>query len=209
MFTTFIEYDWNNCQFEYYSSISISIKYGRFDTKIICHACLGIVSFCRGGNGKENSGLPIDDSSYILPYLGDLLNAVATGPLPLDVASNTVVYNRAFASIACLADVAKEDFAPYYDNIIHGLMECVSFGLQRDANGMISASGSTSHETVSLRGSAVEAATIVGQSIGEEDNRFHSEAEKIMNLIVPLHGTPLSLEDIDIHPPRTTPILVE
>jgi hypothetical protein len=154
--------------------------------KIICHACLGIVSFCRGGNGKENSGLPIDDSSYILPYLGDLLNAIATGPLSLDVASNTVVYIRAFASIACLADVAKEDFAPYYDNIIHGLMECVSFGLQRDANGMISASGSTSHETVSLRGSAVEAATIVGQSIGEEDNRFHSEAEKIMNLIVPL-----------------------
>ena len=150
-------------------------------SKIICHACLGIISFCRGGN----TGTSVD-TSYILPYLGDLLNAIATGPLTLDVRSNVVVYIRAFASVACLADVAETEFAPFYDNIIPGLMECVSFGLERDSNGGFLGSGSSAHEIIALRGAAIEAVTIVGKAIGSEDGRFDSEALKIMNLIVPL-----------------------
>ena len=150
-------------------------------SKIVCHACLGIISFCRGGNGSSSI-----DASYILPYLGDLLNAIATGPLTLDVRSNVVVYIRAFASVACLADVAEAEFAPFYDNIIPGLMECVSFGLERDSNGGVLVSGSSAHEIVALRGAAIEAVTIVGKSIGSEDGRFNPEAQKIMNLIVPL-----------------------
>lgn len=153
--------------------------------KVVCHACLGIVSFCRAGNGKENAGLSID-KSLLLPYLGDLLNAIAAGPLLKDITSNVVVYIRAFASVACLADVAGSDFATFYERIIKGLMDCVSFGLFIDTNGVIKSSGQNSHESVSLRGAAIEAATIVGQSIGDEDDRFHPEAETIMNMVIPL-----------------------
>lgn len=150
-------------------------------SKIVCHACLGIISFCRGGNVGTSV-----DSSYILPYLGDLLNAIATGPLTLDVRSNIVVYIRSFASVACLADVVETEFAPFYDNIIPGLMECVSFGLEHDSNGGVLVSGSSAHEIIALRGAAIEAVTIVGKAIGSEDGRFNSEAQKIMSLIVPL-----------------------
>ena len=149
--------------------------------KIVCHACLGIVSFCRGGN----TGEPVN-SSYVLPYLGDLLNAIASGPLSLDITSSTVVYSRAFSSIACLAEVAGTDFAPFYDTIMPGLMESASFGLERSMNGTISVSGSSSHETVALRGAAIMSATIVGQSISDADDRFHPEAEKLMQLIISL-----------------------
>ncbi len=179
------------------SSICIRKEYGRRIlqsfaqllmskcSKVVCHACLGIVSFCRGGNGKENAGSSID-KSFLLPYLNDLLNAIATGPLSMDIASNIVVYIRAFGSVACLADVAGTDFAPFYDMIIKGLMDCVSFGLYSDCDGMTKSSGQVSHESISLRGAAIEAATIVGQSIGDEDMRFRQEAEKIMNMVVSL-----------------------
>ncbi len=154
--------------------------------KIISHACLGIVSFCRGENGKENASTTLSVDSHILPYLGDVLSAISIGPLSRDVASSVVLYIRAFGSIACLADVAGSNFAPFYDKVIPGLMECTSFGIQRHVNCTVSATGPTSHEIVALRGAAIEAATIVGQAIGDDDIRFHSEAEKIMTLIVPL-----------------------
>ncbi len=154
-------------------------------SKVICHACLGIVSFCRGGNGKENAGASID-KTLVLPYLGDLLNAIASGLLTKDIRSNVMIYIRAFASVACLADVAGTDFAPFYDMMIRGLMDCVSFDLYYDADGIVKSTGQLSHESISLRGAAIEAATIVGLSIGDEDTRFHEEADKIMNMIIPL-----------------------
>lgn len=151
-------------------------------SKVICHACLSIVSFCRGGKSEEKDGSSIK-KSYIVPYLGDVLQAIACGPLSLDVMSNIVVYIRAFASIACLADVAGSDFASFYENVIPGLMQCVSFGLQYDQNGTVLNSSATTHEVVSLRGAAIEAVTIVGQAIGSDDDRFKPEAQKIMNIV--------------------------
>mmetsp|Transcript_27299 Transcript_27299/g.31798 ORF Transcript_27299/g.31798 Transcript_27299/m.31798 type:complete len:1305 (+) Transcript_27299:116-4030(+) len=153
--------------------------------KVLSHACLAIVSYCRGGNGKENAGVAID-KSLVLPYFGDILNAITCGPLSLDIASAAVVFIRAFGSIACLADVAENEFASYYGTIMPGLLECASFGLDRDQSGLISASGSTTHDIVALRGAAIEAATIVGQSIEESDSLFHPDAQNIMQMILPL-----------------------
>ena len=148
--------------------------------KVICHACLGIVSFCRGGEESKNQIEP----SQIAPYLGDLLNAFAVGPLSLDVSSNIVLYMRAIASIACLADVAEKEFSPYFDKIVPGLMECVSYGLQRDTNGAVMMSGLSSYEAVSLRGAAIEAVSIVGKSMGTEENPFISDAKNLMTFII-------------------------
>lgn len=164
-------------------------------SKVACHACLSIVSFCRGGKGIGKNGSSLVDSSYILPYVGDVLQAIATGPLSLDVLSNVVLYIRAFASIACLADVVGTEFAQYYDNIVPGLLQCISFGLQRDQHGSIIAPGSMSHEIVSLRGSAIEALTIAGKAVGSEDGRFKAESKNIMNLVVSILQSRVSNND--------------
>lgn len=154
-------------------------------SKVVGHVCLAIVSYCRGGNGKENAGMPID-KALVLPYIGDLLARIGSGPLSLNVADNVDVFIRAFASIACLADVSEEEFTPFYNTVMPGLLECAGYGLERDANNNISGRGSSADEIVSLRGGAIEAASIVGQAVGASQGIFHADAEKLMQLILPL-----------------------
>ena len=73
-------------------------------SKVVGHACLALVAYCRGGNGKENSGTSVE-KELVLPFLGDILNMIANGPLCFDINCNSDVFIRAFAAIECLADV--------------------------------------------------------------------------------------------------------
>ena len=139
-------------------------------TKISSHACLAIVSYCRGGNGKDDAGISID-SSLLLPFMSDVLMALASGPLAFDMANEgpnhgtVTVLVRAIAAVACLAEAVGEEFAPFYGNIMPGLMSCAQYGLDIKKVGGLT--GALAQDLVTLRGAAVEAATIVGQAVGD------------------------------------------
>lgn len=162
--------------------------------KVSAHACLVFVSFCRGGNGKDNCGVSVPKDG-LLPYLQDVLMALASGPLSLDVSDPAKVNGgavtvlvRAINAVACLADAAGADFAPYYNNIMPGLLGCSQFGLQVDPNGGVRAAGASaglSHDFATLRGSAIESATIVGEAV-ENESLFVPDAEKIVGTILPI-----------------------
>ena len=154
-------------------------------TKVLGHACLAIVAYCRGGNGKENSGFCVD-KSLLIPFSLDVLTRIGNGPLSLDIAGNVDVYIRAFAAVACWADVTQEHFEIFYSTIMPGFIECTGYGLERDATGNFTGRGSSADEFVALRGGAIEVSTIVGQAVGECDGLFHSDAMKLMQLILPL-----------------------
>ena len=163
--------------------------------KVSAHACLVLVSFCRGGNGKDNCGVSVP-KEVLVPYLQDVLTALASGPLSLDVSDPAKVSGgavtvlvRAINAVACLADAAGADFAPYYGNIMPGLLGCSQFGLQIDPNGAVRAVGGAtaglSHDFATLRGSAIESATIVGDAVDNE-SLFVPDAEKIVGTTLPI-----------------------
>lgn len=151
--------------------------------KIVSNACMSITSYCMGGEGKNtDAGI---DKSYILPFLGDVLSAIRNGPLSLDMNSNAAIYCRAFGAIVSIAGVVQEDFAKHYSNIMPGLLECAYFGLEKDHNGQITGRGLSSFEAVSVRGSAIMAASIIGSSVSEIEGIFQRDAEVLMSLILP------------------------
>ena len=167
-------------------------------TKVASHACLTVVSYCRSGNGSENCLVPVE-KSLIVPYVGNLLDALRSGPLSVDMSNpNSVdegsltVLLRAIGAVACLADVAGEDFLPHY-GVMSGLTACTLFGLQRSGQTISLASGVTNtHEMATLRGAAIEAASIVGAAIagpeGENIATYVNDASEIMSIAITLLG---------------------
>jgi hypothetical protein len=145
-------------------------------TKVAAQACGTIVSYCRGGNGSEDCMVPIS-KGLIAPYVGILLDALRSGPLSVDLTypdsvdgGRLTVLVRAIGAVACLADSVGEDFLPHYA-IMGGLKACALFGLS-GSGGMIKLAANVkknTHEMAILRGSAIEAASIVGQAISGPD----------------------------------------
>ena len=164
--------------------------------KVSSHACLALVSYCRGGSGRDNCGAPVP-RELLVPYLNDVLLALASGPLAIDVsdpakvdAGGVAVLVRAINAVACLSDAAGEEFAPFYGSVMPGLLGCAQFGLQIDAAGGVRAASSTggssaAHDLATLRGSATEAATIVGEAV-ENEGLFAPDAEKIAGIVLPV-----------------------
>lgn len=153
--------------------------------KVVCYACMAIVSYCRGGNGKLSPSSVVDKEA-IIPSLGNILTKIGNGPLSLDISSHIVVFIRAFSAVACLASVVEEDFAELYGFVMPGLMSCISYGLEMNNKNYFTGKGSTAHDLVSLRGSAIETASIVGASLGAENELFRPDAKRIMHIIVSL-----------------------
>ena len=175
-------------------------------TKIAAHACGTIVSYCRGGNGSEDCMVPIE-RGLIAPYVGNLLDALRSGPLAVDLSDpNSVdgggltVLIRAIGAVACLADAVGEDFLPHYA-IMGGLKACALFGLY-GSGGIIKlkVNVKNTHEMAILRGSAIEAASIVGQAVsgpdGENVSTYVADASEIMTIAI----TMLDGGDADIIP---------
>lgn len=164
-------------------------------SKVASNACLSIVSYCRGGNGSENCLIPID-KELIVPFVEPLLEALQASPLAVDVSNpssisegSLTVLNRAIDAIACLADASGEDFMPFY-SIVIGLKKCATFGLEQDGGLRIAAQVRNSFEVKKLRGSALEAATIVGAAVsgpdGENIEAYAQDASDIMTIATTL-----------------------
>ena len=135
--------------------------------KISAVASLALVSYGRGL--KEQA------ETMVVPFLQDLLSALLQGPLSLAVTNGTmvdscavVVQVRAIGAVAVLADAARSAFHAYYPLVMPGLLACAKLDTDN-------------YEISQLRGAAMEAMTIVGQAIGN-DNRetYLSDAEHIM-----------------------------
>mmetsp|Transcript_8011 Transcript_8011/g.18079 ORF Transcript_8011/g.18079 Transcript_8011/m.18079 type:complete len:1133 (-) Transcript_8011:122-3520(-) len=165
-------------------------------TKVASHACLTVVSYCRGGNGSENCMVPIE-KGLIVPHVGNLLDSLRSGPLAVDLSNpnsitegSLTVLIRAIGAVACLADAVGEDFLPHY-GIMSGLTACALFGLEKSGQVIkLSANVKNTHEMSMLRGSAIEAASIIGQAVsgpeGENVSIYSKDASEIMTIATTL-----------------------
>jgi hypothetical protein len=109
--------------------------------------------------------------AVICPYLNDLLRTLVEGPF----SGSTVVQSRAVQAVICLAHVAGASFVQYYSRVMP-----VLFTLAQQAN-------SREYEDVKLQATAIEAATIIGQSIGDENSHlFVEDSTRIMQWIIPV-----------------------
>jgi hypothetical protein len=86
-----------------------------------------------------------------------------------------------------LADSAGEEFVPFY-GIMAGLKSCATIGLEQQ--GGVSGQVKNSFELKKLRGSALEAATIVGAAVsgpeGENVEMYAQDASDIMTIATTL-----------------------
>ena len=161
-------------------------------TKVASHACLTVVSYCRGGNGQPDCMIPLE-KNLILSYVGSLLEALKV-PLSVDMSQQGLnegkltVLIRAIGAIACLADASGEEFLPHY-----GIMVGLKATMKACPN-------VRTHELSVLRGAAIEAASIVGQSTsgpdGENASLYAKDASEIMEFATSL----LNSEQTDIVP---------
>jgi hypothetical protein len=134
-------------------------------SKVSTVASLALVSYCRGGIKK---GGDRNDSTSVVPFLRDVLGALVCGPLSLpgmDTGSITVKA-RAMGAVACLAEAAGVEFEPWYGSVMPGLL------------------ASAQLPSVELAGAAIQAATIVGASVGAD--MFQSDANQLLAWIVPV-----------------------
>jgi hypothetical protein len=143
-------------------------------TKISAMACLAMVSYCRGDPLDKSE---MDGTRFVVPYLSNVLQALVAGPLSLELthAGAVVVKVRAVGAVACLAQASGPDFVAFYADIMPGLLACAQL------------SSGGSFEMSQLKGAAIEAATIVGQAIGEDHKHvFVGDAEHIMQWAMPV-----------------------
>jgi len=156
-------------------------------TKLSALACSAFVSYCRPTPTEV-----VDAERFVVPYLSDCLSALVAGPLSRDLndVGSIVAKVRAIGAVACLAEVSGEAFAGFYASVMPGLLSCAN------AQAPSHVAGSCSYELSRLRGSAVEAATVIGQSIGEDNNQlFVPDAECIMQSAVSILNTPNAESD--------------
>jgi hypothetical protein len=134
--------------------------------RISAMACQAVVAVCRPTTSTwddDDNGVAFQPESLLLPYLEGILRALLAVLLGCDkMVANAgvtiVVKVRAVNAIACLAQVSGDAFAPYYNNVMPTLLACAATSPSTTAN----------YETFQLAGAALEAATMVGQAIGNE-----------------------------------------
>ena len=130
-------------------------------------ACTTLAAYCR----PQDDNRKLDAERFLIPYLRELLVALVQAPL----SGPTAVQSRAVQAVLCLAHVSGPAFVPYYSQVMPGLL-----ALAQQAK-------SNQYEDVKLQTTAIEAATILGQSLGEENSHiFSQDATLIMQWIIPL-----------------------
>ena len=141
--------------------------------KLSAAGSLALVSYGRGV--KETA------ETMLVPFLQDVLSALIHGPLSLPISKGTlvdssavVVQVRAIGAVAVLADSSGTAFRSYYPQVMPGLLACAKM----DSN---------HEEILQLRGAALEAMTIVGQAIGDDNLEMYLyDAGQVMGLAIPL-----------------------
>ena len=148
-------------------------------SKVSSQACSALVSFCRGGMASATDKEV--RTEVVSTFTDQLVHLLVRGPLSLSVCDGRIVNNgalvtqaKAIGAIACLAEATGEGFAPFYELTVPALFSCTQLTINR-------------YDVAQLRGSAVEAITIIGQSIGEDNQQcFLADAEKLMSILVPM-----------------------
>jgi len=103
--------------------------------------------------------------------LQEILQALVAGPL---AGCDVGVKVRAVGAVACLAQVAGPTFAKFYSNVMPGLLQLVN-------------QSNSSFASQQLAGSSLEAATIIGQSLGDDQSHlFQQDAHQIMHQAIPI-----------------------
>lgn len=154
--------------------------------KLSAAGSMALVSYGRGV--KEIA------ETMLVPFLQDVLLALIHGPLSLPVTKATVVDSsavvvqvRAIGALAVLADSSGTAFCSYYPQVMPGLLACAKMESNND-------------EILQLRGAALEAMTIVGQAIGDDNLEIYlHDAEEVMRLAIPLlqsHSTSIPMDQI-------------
>lgn len=92
-----------------------------------------------------------------------------------------LVLEQIIVTLASLADSAQENFQNYYDKF----MPCLKFIIQN----------ATTKEMRLLRGKSIECVSLIGLAVGSE--RFCSDANEIMNLLLQSQTGELKLDDDD------------
>eukprot|EP00934_Nitzschia_sp_Nitz4_P004493 Nitzschia sp. Nitz4//scaffold60_size111251//18533//21999//NITZ4_004140-RA/size111251-augustus-gene-0.119-mRNA-1//-1//CDS//3329555543//4483//frame0 len=154
-------------------------------SKVSVTSSLGIVSYCRS---EERD----DVVETLTPLASQLLAAMVQGPLALSTVdtASVAVRVRAMGAVACLAEALGEGFAPYYGQILPGLLATAQLN------------------SIDLAGAAMEAATIVGQAVGRE--YFEGDAQQLLQWILPALQTDTSmLEPLLLASARIASVLEE
>ena len=129
-------------------------------------ACTTLSSYCRPESADK-----LDGARFVVPYLSEVLRGLVQGPL----SGPTVVQSRAVQAVICLAHAAGSSFAPFYPIVMPGLLSLAQH------------SKSTEYEDIKLQTTAIEAATIIGQAIGDENiHMYQDDATKIMQWVIPV-----------------------
>lgn len=140
-------------------------------SKVSSTACLGIISYCRGGGGGGDGSNDLDVAQCLVPFLPDLVLALIQGPLSLGGfdTGKTTVRVRAMGAVACLAEASGEAFIPFYANVMPGLLGSIQLPQQ------------------DVAAAALVSLTIVGQAVGKDV--YQGDAEHVLSCIVPLLGS--------------------
>ena len=121
--------------------------------RVVAHGAAAVINFCEHCR-----------KSILATYLPSLL-----GKLMLLLQGNQRrVCEQAVTAVASVADVAEEDFAPYYASFMPGLKAILQ-----------TASGK---ECRMLRGKAMECISLIGVAVG--DATFSADAKEVMELII-------------------------
>lgn len=132
--------------------------------------CRALISLCQGSGINSDPDTALD-SALLVPHLPALVSAVVRLVHP---GSATRVQRLAFSTLACLAQVTKSDFVPYYPSSMPLLLQA----LEQPGSG----SGDRNGSAAEWRSAALEAATFVGEAI-EDPALFEPDAARILQLI--------------------------
>lgn len=105
------------------------------------------------------------DQDALSPYLSDLMTKLV---LRLQAGQTQGMQEHCLSSIAVLAEVAEEDFVPYYKTVMPLMKQLIS--------------SCSREEQRSLRGKAFECASLIGDAVGADT--FTPDAHEVMQLMV-------------------------
>jgi len=133
--------------------------------RVKAHAAAAVINFCEHCERKTLR-------PYLQGLLGKLMQLLST--------NQRRVQEQAVTAVASVADVAEQDFVPFYDAFIPGLKE-----LLRNSGGK---------EYRMLRGKAMECISLIGVAVGKD--KFGPDAKDVMELLIKTQqGAELDTDD--------------
>jgi ferredoxin len=126
---------------------------------LLIASCRVLVSLCRGGSGGRGNGHEdLLDPTLLLPYLSSLVPSLVLLLQPSS-SNSLLVCVQAVSTLACLSQVVGSEFRVYYGAVMPLLLQTIVIGG--------SVSSSSSSLLPELRGTAMEAGSIIGKAVDD------------------------------------------